>query len=1401
MKKLITILIFFLTFSFLNIFAQFWKKINTIPSQYSNNYWLDVFFHPSNSNYGWICGFNGMVIRTTDGGNSWRGTVVPNAYHLESIYFPTLTIGYTSGVDGIFKSTDGGASWFDITPTGARDSTTFWGCYFLNANYGILVGDGCGIGRRQHFWVTTDGGTSWSVFLGSEENSGMTDVIIYPDGSGYASSSGRIWITSDSGKIWSVFSSVGPNLWQEEITNYGNSFLVPYAGYTCTGGGNDGGMCFSTDFGFTWNRTQTGLPMFGTFLLNNLKGWACGYSKAVYYTSNGGISWTRRNCGIASGNLDDLWFINENDGWVVGEGVYKLSEPTGVAKPTSVNFGNVCIGQKALDTIWFTNYNFNDATIFLSLSTTNSDFKIESPGNAGLVQSCDSIMIIISFAPKTTDIASATLTISPPYQGQISIPILGKGIEATASLEDTLLVLPSVPCGQTFQSTINIISKNSDEEVSSIQKISGSNGIYISTLTPFQIINNRPNLITINIVLQDTGWQTAKFRLHYNPCDKEEVLTVRAYGKSPIINSDSAISKLFFCKINPIFIEIRNNGNDTLRITNFTFSPNNSALSILGWKSGRQLNPSLIEPKISDTLILTLDPNFEGELNTRLILTNNDFTTTRGIRNNHSIPLNIQVYLPKLLVSDTTIFFGKLCVGDSLKKKFIIHNKGNLDESINLFQKNLKEFTIFSTRFFPYSLLSKDSTIFFVEFKPTRPGLFIDTIKLYTRNCPDTILVFCIGEAVLHQFDYTPKQMTFRLPKGISKDFQVKFWSLFPDTLTLSEIGMQYDSSQISINTQVLFSNITDKDTGIAVVSILGNTSGKFSAIILITLSGACKQQIRIPIEILIFEKNLVISPSSFDFGTTICQSKDSTFRLQIRNEGFDPDTIQSITLVQSNDQFSFNTTLLQPLILPQNSQFDLEIKYSPKILGYDTAFVVFTFSDSSRNQSVPVFAFWGKSQFRANPVNIDFGTFEYCQSPVDSILLLWNVGNITDTLEIHKDFSNSCFISNLSNFAIGTNDTSYMQISFVPSKSYSGKIFDTLFLRSKLCKEIIPIIVSAEIEKPQFDISPSIVELGQLWIEDTIKFELELQNNSNYPLDFNFLGLVNFSPNFFPDSLPDLFLFANSKSKVLFTIIAKESGEYFDTLKYRIKSKCEYEKILIVHYNIPKENYDMVLRIGKYTFPPGETATIQITNEIPNPKLHLDSLIFTLEYDRYLFDIIECSSSWSNNLIQTSTKSGRASLTLTGEILQEFISFPSSINCYGKTFYSAPDTTSLIFTNTEYFPQKPINLRLENGFIRISPICKPVGSLRLSTLQTFAILDISSINQELNIDIFASDNLNIIFTFFDLLGNQIYSTSQTVKQGNSRIIVGLPNEVATGIYIVRISDLLTSYSILLPIY
>jgi photosystem II stability/assembly factor-like uncharacterized protein len=324
MKRIFLSIIIFISLSIPGN-AQ-WKRIMSMPSIFQNAYYLEVYFLKTNPQYGWACGKNGVVIRTTDGGDTWDGTYIPNAYQLEGIYFANENVGYTSGLisginayGGIFKTTDGGKTWFNITPAGIVD---MWGNYFWDENNGLVIGGGCD--DQQQFYKTTNGGKTWSVFTLNYFGSGLSDLIIDKySGIGYASGSGAIFKTTDFGRTWDFYSQSGGGDWQEDLMINGNTFLVPFS-FGCTGSGGGGGARISTDFGKTWRQTNFGASMFGCFLQSPEKGWVVGWNRGCYYTSNAGKTWENLNCGITAGaDLDDIWFANDTLGFVVGLGVYK----------------------------------------------------------------------------------------------------------------------------------------------------------------------------------------------------------------------------------------------------------------------------------------------------------------------------------------------------------------------------------------------------------------------------------------------------------------------------------------------------------------------------------------------------------------------------------------------------------------------------------------------------------------------------------------------------------------------------------------------------------------------------------------------------------------------------------------------------------------------------------------------------------------------------------------------------------------------------------------------------------------------------------------------------------------------------------------------------------------------
>jgi photosystem II stability/assembly factor-like uncharacterized protein len=198
---------------------------------------------PSQPNVFYVGAVNGGVWKTNDYGRTWQpifdqqptGSVGaievapsdPNIVYVgsgEGLHRPDLSVG-----DGIYKSTDGGATW---THLGLRDgqqiSQMAIDPHDPNRLFVAVAGHPYGPNPERGVYRSTDGGQSFQKVLYKNENIGAGDVKIDP---------------SDPNVVYATLWEAREGPWENGEWN-----------------GTGGGIFKSTDGGQTWNQLAGGLP-------------------------------------------------------------------------------------------------------------------------------------------------------------------------------------------------------------------------------------------------------------------------------------------------------------------------------------------------------------------------------------------------------------------------------------------------------------------------------------------------------------------------------------------------------------------------------------------------------------------------------------------------------------------------------------------------------------------------------------------------------------------------------------------------------------------------------------------------------------------------------------------------------------------------------------------------------------------------------------------------------------------------------------------------------------------------------------------------------------------------------------------------------------------------------------
>ena len=241
---------------------------------------IDTFFdiYMYNENYGWICGDNGLILKTTTGGATWPVMPVDTKRALNGIHFYNLSLGWVVGDSGVIaRSSSGGISWTLLTPATTVN---------LNSVHAI---------NQTLVWAVGDNGVILKAANG---------VTFVPVSSGVTNNLNKVYF-SDQNHGWIV--------------------------------GDNGLILVTSNGGVTWSTSSSGTTqnLNSVYFYNVNFGFAVGNNGVILRSSDGGASWINQSGHVAGGAItNNLYGVNmfpKLDEAVVGEEVSSQLGPLGTS--------------------------------------------------------------------------------------------------------------------------------------------------------------------------------------------------------------------------------------------------------------------------------------------------------------------------------------------------------------------------------------------------------------------------------------------------------------------------------------------------------------------------------------------------------------------------------------------------------------------------------------------------------------------------------------------------------------------------------------------------------------------------------------------------------------------------------------------------------------------------------------------------------------------------------------------------------------------------------------------------------------------------------------------------------------------------------------------------------------
>jgi photosystem II stability/assembly factor-like uncharacterized protein len=298
--------------------------------------------------HGWVNGVE-VLLRTTNGGEHWTSIHRPPSGgerdNIRGVAMPaTGTVIVTTGLDGIWRSTDNGGEWRRVHSLSSPDHVCF-----TDAMHGWVAGENGRIIR------TTDGGATWTehwVVARGRAPLHFPHLLYFSDSlRGWIASEMDSYASTDGGRNWTrccdTMRQVLGIAMTDSLRGWARGLL---------------GLYRTADGGVSWDpypNAPAGMPEHLVFATPD-SAWAAGYRGAIMRSTDGGLSW-QGNLDAARASFSAVQTPSPDTAWAVGSGIFRTTNGgmnwLSLAHPGSGTFtgafffdgrSGVCIGKDGL---------------------------------------------------------------------------------------------------------------------------------------------------------------------------------------------------------------------------------------------------------------------------------------------------------------------------------------------------------------------------------------------------------------------------------------------------------------------------------------------------------------------------------------------------------------------------------------------------------------------------------------------------------------------------------------------------------------------------------------------------------------------------------------------------------------------------------------------------------------------------------------------------------------------------------------------------------------------------------------------------------------------------------------------------------------------------------------------